>query len=158
MTTLAARFLEPEVRPLVVKDCCAILDRQVAEKKGLSGIAIKGAFKAVKAIKPGFVPGVVDALLDEWVEKLSQFEARHASSGAAGTFETYLVEHRKEVSEALIEVTDLRAQTTKHKTAKKFYERLRPSALANVEEAIPELAQLVTKYGTPAQEAAQANA
>lgn len=156
--TLAARFSDPAVRPLVVKDCCTILDRQVADKKGLSGIAIKGAFKAVKAIKPGFVPGVVDALLDEWVEKLSQFEARHAATGGETTFEAYLGEHRKEVSEALIEVTDLRAQTTKHKTAKKFYERLRPSALANVEEAVPELAQLVTKYGKPAQDAAQPSA
>jgi len=148
MSIIAARLLAETVRPAVIKDCCTIIDHQVSAKKGLSGIAIKGAYKTVKAIKRGFVSGVVDALLDEWVEKLADFEREHVAAG--GTVETvpdFLVAERARVAEALISVTDARAETTKHKTAKKLYNRFRPSALANVEDGIPELAELVKKHG-----------
>ena len=148
MSTLAARLLDATVRPEVVKECCTIIDHQVAAKKGFSGIAIKGAYKTVKAIKPGFVPGVVDALLDEWVAKLADFEAEYAAKGgAAEGLADYLVAERLRVADALVSVTDARAETTKHKTAQKLYHRFRPSALINVEEGIPELASLVTRYG-----------
>jgi len=162
MSSLAERFLHPDVRPRVIVDCCAILDRQVGQKSGVSGFAIKAAYKTVKAIKRGFVPGVVDALLDDWIAKLSDFEREHAERGVEGPLGDYLVAERGRVAEALISVTDERAQTTKHKTAKKFYLRLRPSALNHVEDAVPELAALLDKYdevpseaplATPSQEA-----
>ena len=57
------------------------------------------------------------------------------------------VAERLRVADALVSVTDARAETTKHKTAQKLYHRFRPSALINVEEGIPELASLVTRYG-----------
>jgi len=147
MSILSALLLDTTVRPELVKECCAIIERQVDAKKGFSGIAIKGAYKTVKAIKPGFVPGVVDALLDEWVEKLADFEREHlAAGGEIATLPDYLVAERARVAEAMVSVTDARAETTKHKTAQKLYHRFRPSALANVEEAIPELGTLVTTY------------
>lgn len=159
MSIIAARLLDDAVRPQVVKECCAIIDHQVSAKKGFSGIAIKGAYKTVKAIKPGFVPGVVDALLDEWVGKLAEFEQEHvAAGGTADTVPDFLVSQRERVAEALISVTDSRAQTTKHKTAQKLYHRFRPSALTNVEEGVPELASLVARYGATDAEPAVAAA
>ncbi len=159
MSIIAARLLDDAVRPQVVKECCAIIDHQVSAKKGFSGIAIKGAYKTVKAIKPGFVPGVVDALLDEWVAKLADFEGEHlASGGTVDTVPDFLVSQRARVAEALISVTDARAETTKHKTAQKLYHRFRPSALTNVEDGVPELATLVTQYGLSAPEPAVAAA
>ncbi len=149
MTTLSQRLLDASVRPDVISDCVAIIDKQVKSKKGLSGAALKGAYRTVKAIKRGFVPGVVDALLDEWVEKLSAFEAEHADKGAAGTLGAYIIAERARVAEALLSVTDGRAETTKHKTAKKLYMRFRPKALTNVDEALPDLADLVDRYAEP---------
>lgn len=146
MTTLSERLLNDDVRPHLVKDCCAIVDRQVSAKRGLSGIALKTAYSTVKAIKRGFVPGVVNALLDEWVEKLAIFETEHAAKAGGSTLEQYLIQERARVAEALLEVTDLRAEKTKHKTAKKIYLRQRPNALKNVEDGIEDLAALVTKY------------
>lgn len=156
MSRLSDRLLDESVRPELVKECCAIIDRQVDAKRGFSGIAIKGAYKTVKAIKRGFVPGVVEALLDEWVGKLGEFEVEHGERGASGSLADYLIAERERVAAALISVTDGRAETTKHTTAKKFYLRLRPSALANVEEAIPELAQLVTRFDHPVADASTA--
>lgn len=157
MPSITDKLLAPEVRPLLVNDCVALIDQSVKSTKGFTGIAVKGAYSSVKMIKPRFVEGVVDALLDEWIEKLAGFEKEHADKRIAGALSAYLIQERVRVSEALVEVTDSRAGTTKHKTAAKFYQRLRPSALAHVESAIPDLAALVDKYaqGVPQAAAAQ---
>jgi hypothetical protein len=146
MSTIKDRLLAPEVRPQLVHDCCGLIDASVKATKGFSGMAVKGAYSTVKAIKPSFVEGVVDALLDEWMEKLELFEREHTTKGASGKLSAYIVHERTRVAEALVEVTDRRADTTKHKTAAKFYQRLRPSALQHVTEAIPDLAALLDKY------------
>lgn len=146
------RMLDPQVRPHLVKDCCVLIDQGVKSIKGFSGFAVSGAYSTVKAIKRGFVDGVVDALLPEWMEKLELFEAEHTSSGRTDSLSAYIVEQQDRVAVALVEVTDKRAETTKHKTAAKFYNRLRPSALQHVKDNIPALAGLVDKYkdGLPA--------
>ena len=154
--SIKERLLAPEIRPLLVTECVGLIDHAVKSTKGFTGIAVKGAYSTVKAIKRGFVDGVVDALLDEWIDKLGLFEEEHAQKRIAGPLSAYLVQERVRVSEALIAVTDGRAETTKHKTAAKFYHRLRPSALAHVEQAIPELAALVDKYGAASSQAAAA--
>ena len=157
MPSITDKLLAPEVRPLLVTDCVALIDQSVKSTKGFTGIAVKGAYSSVKMIKPRFVEGVVDALLDEWIEKLAVFEKEHADKRIPGALSAYLIQERARVSEALVEVTDARAGTTKHKTAAKFYQRLRPSALAHVEQAIPDLAALVDKYpqGVPQAAAVQ---
>lgn len=147
MASVKDRLLEPQIRPLVVRDCCALIDHAVKSTGGLSGFSVKGAYQVVKAIKPRFVEGVVDALLDDWVAKLALFESEH--EGKPGTLADYLVEHKARVAAALVSVTDERAENTKHKTAAKVYNRLRPSALSHTEAAIPDLARLVTQYGSP---------
>lgn len=156
MPSITDRLLTPDIRPLLVTDCVHLIDHSVKSTKGFSGIAVKGAYSSVKMIKPRFVEGVVDALLDEWIEKLGQFEREHSDKRFVGPLSAYLVQERVRVSEALIAVTDARAETTKHKTAAKFYHRLRPSALAHVEQAIPDLAALVDKYGADAPQAVAA--
>ncbi|GMV38384.1 MAG: hypothetical protein AMXMBFR64_01000 [Myxococcales bacterium] len=143
MATLADKVTKQPERARVIDDCVALIDSEVAKKGGLSGLAIKGAYKTVKALKPGFIAGVVDALLDEWIAKLEPF---YASWAAAGTFEAHLSRQRGPVAEALLEVTDARASRTKHTTAKKLYEKLRPSAKAQVEESVPALAGVMQKY------------
>lgn len=146
MSSIKDRLLDPDVRPHLVRDCCGLIDNSVKSTKGFSGIAVKGAYSTVKAIKRGFVEGVVDALLDEWIARLETFEQEHVKSGRTDKLSAYIVEHKDRVAEALITVTDARAETTKHKTAAKFYNRLRPSALQHVNDAIPALAGLVDKY------------
>ena len=156
MSSIKDRLLAPDIRPLLVTDCVNLIEHSVKSTKGFTGIAVKGAYSSVKMIKPRFVEGVVDALLDECIEKLGFFEKEHADKRSSGPLSAYLVQERVRVSEALIAVTDARADTTKHKTAAKFYHRLRPSALAHVEQAIPDLAALVDKYGADASQAVAA--
>jgi hypothetical protein len=148
MSALKERLLDPAVRPALVKDCCALIDERVKAIKGFTGVAVKGGYATVKAIKTGFVDGVVDALLDEWVAEMTAFEDEfQRTATAAPQFSAFLVAHRGRVAEALITVTDRRAETTKHKTAASFYYRLRKSAVSHVDEAIPDLVALLVRHG-----------
>jgi len=138
MPTLVDKLTAPEVRPKVVTACVDLVDREVSAKGGLSGMALKAGYKVIKAIKPGFVPQVVESLLPDFAAAM---EPMHDREGAAGadSFARYLEGHRDEVADALLSVTDARAQRAKNATIKKTYERLRGSARDNVSAAVPNL-------------------
>jgi hypothetical protein len=143
--TLSQKLTQAPNRDRVVKECCSLIDGEVKIKGGLSGIAVKGAYGLVKTVKPKFVPEVVDAMLDEWVEKLEPHYAAWSADKGGKDFGTYLTDRRAEVSEQLLAVVDGRAQNAKNKTVKNMYTKMRPSAKKHVEEAIPRLGSLVER-------------
>lgn len=130
------------VRPRVVSECTALIDAQVKAKRGVSGLAIKGAYGTIKRIKKGMVPEVVEALLDDWLDKLQPYYDDW-SQARSGAFSEHLIGHSEQVAEDLLTVTDVRADNTSHKTAAKAYRKMRPSAKSNVIEAVPGLARLI---------------
>ena len=132
-------------REEIVDDCCRLLDGQVASKKGLSGMAVKGGYKVLKAIKPGAVREAIDGLLDDFVEALEKFHDDWKERDE-GTFGEHLKRNKACVAEALVGVTDERARNTRHQNLRKIYDKLRPSALTHVEAAVPDLADLVDKH------------
>jgi hypothetical protein len=142
---LKERLGAEPVRARVIDDCVALIEDQVKNKGGLSGIAIRTAYGTIKAIKKGFIHEVVDGMLDEWLERLQPHYDTWAS-GAKGPgqtkFSDFLVARSDEVAESLLAVTDRRAESTKHKTAKKAYLKMRGSAKSNVVEAIPDLGRM----------------
>jgi hypothetical protein len=131
-------------RNRVIDDCCRVLDDEVADKGGLSGVAIKGAYSVVKGIKPGFVRDVVNALLDDFLRALDPIyqEAleRRVSPGA------HLQANSGRAAEGLLAVTDKRAERAERAIIKKTYEKLRPSAKKQVEAAAPRLARLLDTH------------
>lgn len=144
--TLVERIgVEPQ-RPKVVEDVVHLIDAQVKAKGGLSGMAIKGAYATIKTIKRGFVPSVVEALLDDWLGKLQPHHDKWAAAGASGKFSEFVIARSDDVAEDLLQVTDERAAKTSHTTAKKAYEKMRGGAKKNVIDAIPELARLIEKH------------
>ena len=132
-------------RGAVIDDCVRVLEEEVASKKGISGFAVKGAFKVIGAVKPGFIRAVVSGLLDEFVGELEPFYADWIAKDM-GDFGTHLNRHSKQVANALLGVTDKRAERTVHQTAKKAYLKLRPSAVEHVTEAMPRVGNLMNKY------------
>lgn len=141
-------------REAVITDCCALIDAQVKAKGGLSGIAIKGVYATVKTFKKGFVPSVVNAMLDDWLGKLQPYHDKWEAG--AGSFAEFLTARSDDVAEDLLQVTDARAAKSDHGTIKKLYEKNRPSAKKNVIEAIPDLGKLVEKHLATAAAAAKA--
>ena len=138
-------ILEQYERGPVVDQCVDVLNAEVASKKGLSGLAVKGGFKVIAAVKPGFIRAVIDGLLDDFVEELEPFYADW-SSGGRGDFGSYLVSNSAEVADGLLGVTDRRAEGTEHGTAKKAYLKLRPSAVEHVSASLPRVGALMNSY------------
>ncbi len=143
--SLVERIGVDPTRPKVVEECVELIDAQVKAKGGLSGMAIKGAYATIKTIKRGFVPSVVEALLDDWLGRLQPHYDKWAAGGK-GTFSEFVIARSDDVAEDLLQVTDERAARSTHTTAKKAYEKLRGGATTNVIEAIPELARLIERH------------
>jgi hypothetical protein len=144
--SLVERIGVEPVRAKVIEDCVEMIDAQVKAKGGLSGMAIKGAYATIKTIKRGFVPSVVDALLDDWLGKLQPHHDKWSGGGGKGTFAEFVIARSDDVAEDLLQVTDERAARSSHTTAKKAYEKMRGGAKKNVIEAIPDLARLIEKH------------
>ena len=119
--TLKEIITAVDTRPVVVDQCVELVEEEVSGK----GLLIRGAYKTVKKIKPGFVKGAVDGLLDDWLDKMEPYYGAWRDEKSAG-FSEYLASRKSEVADDLLKVTDERAATTKHKTAGKMYGKLRP--------------------------------
>ena len=73
VSALIEKVCNSENRDQVVRDATALVDSEVRAKSGLSGMAIKTAYKAISRVKPGLVAGIVDELLDRFVVTLEPF-------------------------------------------------------------------------------------
>ena len=144
MSTLKEILLIPGTRAKVVADCARLVDEEVDSKGGLSGLAIKGAYMVVKAVKPGFIGEAIDHMLDDFVGRLEPFYAE--AEQKSEPFAPFLSARAGAVSDALLATSDDRAARAKNPTVKKDYEKLRPTAKKNVEAAIPRVGRLVAKY------------
>jgi hypothetical protein len=147
--TLKEILLDSSRRPAVVTDLQVLVDEEVSEKGGVSGAVIKTGYAAVKKIKPGIIPSAVDSLLDEFTQALEPFYADFKGKGG-GDFGAYLSGRSDEASDALLGVTDARAEQSSRDSIKKVYSKLRPNGKKNVEEALPRLGQLVDKHAAAA--------
>ena len=146
MSTLLSQLPLPEKRQAIIDDCVKLLDAEVKRKKGIGGLAIKGGYKILKAFKPGAVPDAVNGLLDDFVTALEPMHGDFSAAENESSFGAHMRARVNDVAEALLGVTDRRADGSRHKTLVKGYRRLRPSAKRHVEEAVPGLAQLFDKF------------
>lgn len=145
MPDLTSILTEPSRRQTVIRDAEGLLDAEVAAKSGLTGLAIKGAFKVVKGMRPGIIPEVIDGLLDDFARRLDPFYQDHVTKGGRSVVDSFSA-RKSEIADALLGITDQRAQNTRHTTLKKAYEQLRPQGKKNVEDAIPGVARLIEKH------------
>ncbi|WP_137725275.1 DUF6918 family protein [Prescottella subtropica] len=131
--------------PAVRADVEALVDAEVADKSGMSGMALKGGYGAVKKVGPSIVPDAVEGLLPEFVVRLEPFWQEFAGSGE-GSFAAFLTARGDAVADALLGVTDERIENSDKGAIKRVYSTLRPSAKKHVIEALPRLGDLVQKH------------
>lgn len=146
--TLTQRLLgDPARRPRLLDDCVRLIDDEVRDKSGLTGLAIKGGYKIVCAVKPGIIREAMDHLLDDFVKRLEPFWQMHQAEGAApAAFGDGLRRRGPEVADALLGITDDRAKRANNATLKSAYQKLRPQAKKHVEEAIPRVGRTLSAY------------
>jgi hypothetical protein len=145
--SLQALMLAPDTEPRVIADCCTLIDQEVAELSGVSGTAVKLAYKTINSIMPGHVRFMVGSLLPDMVDKLEPYWADFCSSGGA-EFGDYLAKRGDEVAESLLAVTDARAAASGRPVVIKAYGSVRNSAAKHVQAALPRVGELVGGYAS----------
>jgi hypothetical protein len=140
-------LLTPDVQPHVVADCLTLIEQEVSGKSGISGAAVKLAYKTAKTFAKGYLQSTVENLLPDFVAALEPYWADFAASGAAG-FGDYLVKRGDEVAESLLTVTDARAGRSKRPTIIRAYKSVRGGATKHVVAALPQGGNLVMKYAS----------
>jgi hypothetical protein len=143
--TLQEILLGPGTRPQVIADCYALLQQEISEKSGVSGTAVKLAYKTVNTFMPGHIRNMVEKLLPDMVDQLEPFWADFSSSGGSG-FGDYLAKRGDEVAQALLSVTDAKAGSSGRPTIVKAYGSVRGSAAKHIEVALPRVGELVMNY------------
>jgi hypothetical protein len=138
-------LLADDVRPDVEVDCLALIEQEVSGKSGVSGAAVKLAYKTAKTFAKGYMQSTVENLLPDFVAALEPFWADFAASGAAG-FGDYLAKRGDEVAEALLSVTDERAKMSERPVIIRAYGTVRGGAAKHINAALPAVGALVDKY------------
>jgi hypothetical protein len=143
--TLQEILLTPDTKPRVIADCHALIGQEISDKSGMSGAAVKLAYKTVSAVAPGYIDHTLQGLLPRLVDKLEPFWADFNVAGGAD-FGDYLAKRGDEVSEALLSVTDARAAASKRAAIIKAYRSVRGSAAKHVTAALPQVGAMVVKH------------
>jgi len=143
--TLHDILLTPDVFPHVVDDCQQLIEQEVAGKSGISGTAVKLAYKTANAFARGYLHNIVETLLPDMVNQLEPYWADFTASGASD-FGDYLVKHGDEVAQALLVVTDAKAKASQRPTIVKAYGAVRGGAAKHITTALPNVGSLVQKY------------
>lgn len=145
MSTLEEKLLG-ERRGEVEAECVQVIEAEVASKKGFSGAAVKAAFAMIKKFKPDIVPDAVGHLLPDFVRQLEPLYAEHQAQGG-GDVAAHMTQNADRLADALIEITDERAKSSKHGILVKAYNSLRPQGKKQVMAAAPRLGGLLAKFG-----------
>ncbi len=138
-------LLAPEIQPALIDDCLVLIEHEVSGMSGMSGTAVKVAYKTVNKFAAGHVRHMVETLLPKMAAELQPYWADYRACGELD-FGGYLVRRGPEVSQSLLSVTDARAAASGRPTITRAYGSVRGSAAKHVEAALPQVGALVQKY------------
>jgi hypothetical protein len=146
MATLQDMLLAPAVQPHVVADCEALVNSEVKDMSGVSGTAVKIAYKTVRTFNEGHIHYMIEQLLPKIADALQPYWADFNAAGGGGAFGDYLVKHEDEVTESLLAITDERGRNSTRPGIVKAYNTVRGSAAKQVKVALPGVGSLIQKY------------
>lgn len=145
MATLQEMLLAPETKPAVIADCEVLVTDEVSGMSGVSGAAVRLAYKTVRTFDAGHIQVMIHDLLPQVADALQPYWAEFTASGG-GDFGGYLAEREDAVAESLLAITDDRASWSHRPTIVKAYKTVRGSAAKHVKSALPAVGTLVQKY------------
>lgn len=145
MTTLADILLAPPRREALAADLVALVERHVAGRAGLGGVALRAGLGLVNRALPDAVPRAVDRLLPDLVAALEPLRARPDAAGGPGFARVVRREHAR-IAAALAKVADARAARSRNVALKALYARIRDMAVREGEALIPALADVLARH------------
>lgn len=139
MSSLPELLLDPSRRDQVVAALVGTIEAEVQTKSGLSGMALKTAFKAVQKISPDLVHRAVNGMLPDMAARLDPMWRAKGDQ----PFGVYLPSRADEAADALLAVADERARQPKHAAVAKVYNTVRPKAKSQVIDALPAVGRTI---------------
>ena len=127
----------------VVKDGAQLIEDEIKGKRGLRAAALKTGYKSVKAIAPGIIEEALGHLLPEFAPVVDPFYLKAKDSGDV---HGYFGRHAGAIADAMLGVTDARAERAKQRVMKRVYFSLRRQAKKHTEAAVPRLARLIDAH------------
>lgn len=143
--SLSKKLLAKPVRKAVIADLVQVVDQEVADKKGISGTAVKAGYAAGKKVMPNLTERAVTRMLPDFARAFDPFWDDFRASGA-GDFGLYLADHGPAAAEALLAVTDAKIAATSREGLKRAYRPLRGKAVEHVRAALPRLGVVLQKH------------
>lgn len=127
----------------MVADGIVELDAELDERSGVTAMAVRAGYKAVRKLRPTIVEDNLERLLPRFAPVLDG----HYNTGlASGNLERHFVSNAANIAESLLAVTDARAAEASNKVAVKAYEKLRPRAKGNVVDGMPRVVRLLERH------------
>lgn len=140
-TAVSDALLDETRRPQAVSALTQVIDAEVADKSGLGGAAVRAGYAAAKKLGGDFVPSATDRLLPQFAAALDPLWATKGDT----SFAAHLESRSEQAADALLAVTDAKADATSHTAAKKVYGALRGKAKEQVVAALPRLGATVER-------------
>lgn len=140
---LSEQIQDQEIRLNIAQDCVKLMEDQVEAKTGITGIFFKTLYKGIKSISPnyaqkaifGLIPPIAQAMNPLWDEGTEK-----------GNPVTYLKKNPTLTANTILTVTDERIKSTDNKIIRISYEKIRDSLQDEIEEVVPQLAEILGKY------------
>ncbi|MCB9678751.1 MAG: hypothetical protein H6737_26850 [Alphaproteobacteria bacterium] len=141
--SLVEALADKNTKKAVIADSVQVIELEVADKGGLRGAAIKTGFATVKKIKPGILEAAVSQLLPEFAPAVDPFYAR---AREAGDVRGWFTKNADEIADALLAITDAKAERASNRVMKKVYSSLRGQAKLHTAAAMPRVADLIQRH------------
>jgi hypothetical protein len=140
---LSDDLLNPSKKSMVVADCTKLMDEQVASMQGVSGLAFKAGYTAVKGFAPSYCADAIAALLPQ---SLTAIDPIWSEGIQAGNPVEHLTQNSSRTADAILSITDAKIEKSNNKALRGVYDKLRSSAKKHVEEAVPGLAKIIGNH------------
>lgn len=143
MTTLRETLTSPQTKPAVVADLGGLIETEVSNLGGLTGVAVKAAYAAAKAKEPKIAQRAAGGYLGAFSDALDPFWTQFQGAGG-GDFGAYLQDNSAAVTAALEKAMDAEAPSGGSQRA--MYDRFKGQGVKVLSGALPQLGALIQKH------------
>ena len=144
MLSIAELIADEAKRKELIVAVLQLIESQVNAKAGLGGMALKAAYQAIQGLKPGFMNSTVQNLLPDFARVLDPMREQAQATGSG--LGAYFAEHAPQVAQALLQITDAKAQASSNAAVKSLYGKMRGTAEKNVAGAAKGLGEVLEAF------------
>jgi len=143
MSSVIELVQDPTRRHAMIDDAVVELEAELDERSGVTAMAMRAGYKALRKLRPNIVEHNLDRLLPQWAPALEPYVV---AGRASGDLVGHFVANADPIAEVLLAVTDQRAAEASNKMAVKAYSKLRPKAKEQVVAGMPRVGRLVDRH------------